>query len=383
MYVVYFHSVGNEKNKGFIRFLSVSVNLFERFCAYLNQCNIQTWYLNDWYDYQMKNNNKSKKHLVLTFDDGYLDNWVYVYPILKKYGLTGTIFINPEFVDPGTTMRPNLQDVGFDSSKLVEEDTVGFLNWAEIEVMHASGIIDIQSHSMSHNFYFNSNKIVDIYEGQDRLSWVSMMNNLSKKPFYLSEQFNRQKTYGHPVFEFGRALALKKYLPDDRIIEKGLQLYKQGYDKDSIIGELNSFLKVYPGRYETDEEMEERYRYELFDSKRILEERLNKKVNFLCWPGGGFNELSVKLSKEAGYKASTLGSGLSEKSLDNSKEYKRIPRFGLGSVIKINGGVYHVRDKDYLIQLFKAQTGNLPLKAVLKIRRELLRKIMGRYLLST
>jgi len=49
--------------------------------------------------------------------------------------------------------------------------------------------------------------------------------------------------------------------------------------------------------------MKERYWYELAESKRLLEEKLNKKVEFLCWPGGGYNELSIQLSIKAGYKA--------------------------------------------------------------------------------
>lgn len=375
MYVIYFHSIGNERDTGFIRYLSVSAQQFERFCEFLSSQNYQTRYLDDWYEFVSMNRKKCKKQYVLTLDDGYLDNWVYAYPILKKYGLKGTIFINPEFIDPSTSPRPNLEDVGFDAAKLRQEETVGFLNWAEIEAMHRSGIIDIQSHSMSHDFYFRSDKIVDIYDGQERMNWMAWMNDPVTKPFYLSPDYDCQKSFGNPVFEFGRALALRKYIPDDRIIRKGKELFRQGVDKHSIISELNSLKVDFPGRYETDAEMEERYRYELFESKSILEKRLGKQVDFLCWPGGGFNELSVKLSKEAGYKASTLGSGLSEKFIDNNKDYKRIPRFGLGSVIKINCGVYHVRDKDYLIQLFKAQTGNLPLKALLKIKRELIRKI--------
>lgn len=379
MYVIYFHSIGNERDTGFIRYLSVSAQLFERFCEFLSRQNYQTRYLDEWYEFVSTHQTKCKKQYVLTLDDGYLDNWVYAYPILKKYGLKGTIFINPEFIDPSTSPRPNLEDVGFDPAKLRKEETVGFLNWAEIEAMHRSGIIDIQSHSMSHDFYFRSDKIVDIYDGQERMSWMAWMNDPVTKPFYLSPDYDRQKSFGMPVFEFGRALALRKYIPDGNIIRKGKELFRQGLGKQAIISELNSLKVDFPGRYETDAEMEERYRYELFESKSILEKRLSKRVDFLCWPGGGFNELSLRLSGEAGYKASTLGSVVSEDSIDNSGGYKRIPRFGLGSAVKLKNSIYHVKDKDYLIQTFKAQTGNFPMKAFLKMRREFLRFINNNF----
>ena len=39
------------------------------------------------------------KSVLITFDDGYADNWIFAYPLLKKYGMCGTVFINPDFVD--------------------------------------------------------------------------------------------------------------------------------------------------------------------------------------------------------------------------------------------------------------------------------------------
>ena len=36
-----------------------------------------------------------------------------------------------------------------------------------------------------------------------------------------------------------------------------------------MISVLNEKIKEFPGRFETDEEMEKRYRYELFESKRF------------------------------------------------------------------------------------------------------------------
>ena len=47
----------------------------------------------------LKGKNIPEKSIVLTFDDGYADIWIYAYPLLKKYGMCGTVFINPDFVD--------------------------------------------------------------------------------------------------------------------------------------------------------------------------------------------------------------------------------------------------------------------------------------------
>lgn len=47
---------------------------------------------------------------------------------------------------------------------------------------------------------------------------------------------------------------------------------------------------------------ERRLKDEIINSKIILESRLNKKVLFFSYPGGGFNEKIKQIVKEAGYK---------------------------------------------------------------------------------
>ena len=70
--------------------------------------------------------------------------------------------------------------------------------------------------------------------------------------------------------------------------------------------------------------------------KRILEENLGKKVDFLCWPGGGYNDVSLAMAEEAGYVASTIASRERKKTVDNyEKSYKRIVRIGMDSTIRI------------------------------------------------
>ena len=46
------------------------------------------------------------RSVVLTFDDGYLDNWIYVAPLLEQYGMKGVVYVTPEFVEPTGACRP-------------------------------------------------------------------------------------------------------------------------------------------------------------------------------------------------------------------------------------------------------------------------------------
>lgn len=69
-----------------------------------------------------------EKPVIITFDDGYLDNYNHAYPILQKYGLKATIFLISDYV----STYPN------------------YLTWADVLEMQESGLIDFESHTLSH-----------------------------------------------------------------------------------------------------------------------------------------------------------------------------------------------------------------------------------------
>lgn len=353
-----FHSIGCENENWYRNWLSVSIDHFENFCKYLVKNNYETIFLDEWYE----NKKKSifKKHVVLTFDDGYLDNWVYAYPILKKYNLKGTIFINPEFIDASKEIRHNLEDIWNKKAAKNQLSPLGFLNWSELQIMDNSGVMDIQSHSMSHNFYFCSDRITDIYLNQPNYDWMAWIKEPNRKPYYPIENQQQFVSTGTPIFEFDRALGLRRYFPDDELVKYAIELYGEEENKlknkSFFIEKLSEKLKAYPGSYETDQEMEKRYRYELFESKKILEEKLNKKVDFLCWPGGGYNELSLNLSIEAGYKASTFSD--KRQVPTNNNDYINIKRFAMTSFISTPKKNHYIKNSNFLINLFKYHEGN-------------------------
>jgi len=126
----------------------------------------------------------SPKTVAITFDDGYKDNYTYVFPILKKYNLPATMFIIVNEVG-----RP-------------QNDR---LSWDEIKAMQDSGIITFGSHAI----------------GPEPLTKIKS---------------------------------------------------------------------------------EEEVKRQIFDSKKILEEKLGRKINAFSYPEGRFNDFIRRLVIEAGYK---------------------------------------------------------------------------------
>src|SRR5690606_13426141 len=177
-----------------------------------------TLHLNEWYRLQNNPEEIHDKQLVLTFDDGYLDNWVYACPILKKYKLKATIFVNPEFVDTSEEVRRTLEDVWAGRCKAGDLATLGFLNWEEIKALESGGVMEIQSHSMSHNFYFCSDQIIDYYHGQENYHWLAWLKRPDRKPFWITDAQKDTFPSGYPIFKYGRALGLRRFFPHEAFV---------------------------------------------------------------------------------------------------------------------------------------------------------------------
>lgn len=84
-----------------------------------------------------------KKPIIITFDDGYEDNYKYAYPILKKNNMKATIFV----------LGSRMGIANFNN-----DPRYSYMSWGQAKEMYDSGIIEIQPHSYDlHNYKENPN----------------------------------------------------------------------------------------------------------------------------------------------------------------------------------------------------------------------------------
>lgn len=94
-----------------------------------------------------------KKSLMITFDDGYLDNFIYAYPVLKELGLQAVLFIVSGWIGDGSARQTAACPDHSECKRRIalgETDSV-VLRWSEVEQMRDTGIFEFHSHTHSHS----------------------------------------------------------------------------------------------------------------------------------------------------------------------------------------------------------------------------------------
>ncbi len=100
------------------RDLSVSPERFESHLKYLQGAGYRVVTLDDLLYALTLGRSLPERAVVLTFDDGYEDNYTFAFPLLQKYGVAAHFFIISDFVNEGRA---------------------GYMTWPQIEQMATAG----------------------------------------------------------------------------------------------------------------------------------------------------------------------------------------------------------------------------------------------------
>ena len=336
-----YHSIGVVNKRWHWNYLTCPYKVFEGQLKWLKKTGYNTLNFQEIYDYIMNDIPIPKNSIFLNFDDGYLDNYVYAYPLLKKYGMKGTVFVNPDFVDTSEKLRTTIDDINSEKEER-DLDSIGFCNWKELKKMDEEGVLDVQSHAKTHTWYPISDKIVDFRHPKDDFVWMDWNDFEEEKPHLQLIDWNKAKL-GKAIFEHEKALSSKRvFINEDFQTELHQFVKKNGNEEffnqkdwkkqlETVANNLKSKYKVVT-KYESNNEYLARIKHELAFTKKEIEQNLNKEVNFICWPGGSATKEGMKIATELGYLMSTAARDLTHaerKSIVNTPKQKinRVSRF--------------------------------------------------------
>jgi peptidoglycan/xylan/chitin deacetylase (PgdA/CDA1 family) len=161
--ILMYHSIGYEEGNT----AKIPKEKFKEQMKYLKDNGYETLTLNQAYDFFINNKPVPKKALVLTFDDGYVDNYLEALPILKEFGFKATIFMITDLVDK----------------------TPGYMNLQQLKEMQAQGM-DIESHTVYH-------------EHLKQLSYEKQVKTLKDSKEFLEKSLNKEIHYlAYPYGEY-------------------------------------------------------------------------------------------------------------------------------------------------------------------------------------
>lgn len=125
--VLCYHQFSAKKSKNRI---SVSAETFDRQMAYLKDNGYSVITLKQFDDFIEYRRRPPKKSVVITIDDGWKTVKSIAYPILKKYGFTAVLFVYTDLIK--------------------SKQSSVTLSWDDVREMVESGVIEVESHTVTH-----------------------------------------------------------------------------------------------------------------------------------------------------------------------------------------------------------------------------------------
>lgn len=273
--ILMYHGVAD---KQIINWTQVPAHEFERQMKYIRRrCNPVA--LKRGVEILEKNSDKDNHSIVVTFDDGFKNNYTCAYPIMKTFNIPSTVFLTTSFVD--------------------KDPRYGRILWTD----YISSIL--QSTAKNH---------LDLTDfGLGRID--------------LSDSLKRYHAKGQICFELKKLDYEEKNRIIDQIgrrLDSGVSEYDynifRSLDWDDVDILSKEGLMEF-GAHTVNHEILPRLPHdvmerEILDSKRIIEDRTGKPVTAFAYPNGSFNG-EVKGSVSSHYDcAVTSAEGLNHRGID-------------------------------------------------------------------
>lgn len=136
--ILMYHKIGDPPADSKLQKLWVSTGQFERQMAYLSRGGYRALTFKDIYAHWDKGASLPPKPVLITFDDGYENNYSKAFPILRDFGFRATLFVV-------------VQSVGWENHwhDPATEARIPMITWAQLKELQQAGW-EIGSHTMNH-----------------------------------------------------------------------------------------------------------------------------------------------------------------------------------------------------------------------------------------
>ncbi len=240
----------------------ISVSDFEKHLEYFSR-NFKIISLEEAFDNYRSGKATKRKSLVITFDDGYENNYLNAYPLLKKYNFPATIFVTSQCL-----LNPE-RLLWYDQLDLCKS-VINYEKFSKRE---------IQLSSQDEN---GTLKIRDIHALRRLMKSV----NAKDKELILSNVINKDEAKD----------IINKTDPEYYRLLKKDQIREMA---DSGLIEIGSHTVFHPN---LDTLQTKDLEFELNESKKILQLASAKKINSIAFPDGAYNQDVKRMAEKAGYQ---------------------------------------------------------------------------------
>ena len=139
--ILMYHMISEAEKGAKFNGLRVAPDQFEKQLQWFNQ--------NNWTFIKMsqlieKTSKLPPKSVALTFDDGFEDNYTHAYPLMKKYGASGTLYL---VIDRHNRDWSSDKKAHHNSGELMHEPK---LSDTQISEMLDSGVFELGAHTITH-----------------------------------------------------------------------------------------------------------------------------------------------------------------------------------------------------------------------------------------
>lgn len=132
--IIMYHEIMENKDNINHKRDAISPKLFDSDLNYLKENHYTPIFMGDLISYVEEGTPLPENPIILTFDDGYYNNYYYAYPLLRAYDMKAVISIIGVYTEKFSLINEN--DIRY-----------SHITWRQINEMLASGLIEIQNHS--------------------------------------------------------------------------------------------------------------------------------------------------------------------------------------------------------------------------------------------